>query len=1183
MTQRNPISSVQNAWFDSEQVGSDQMTTEQNYNNTIQAAIINNHVGQGVLPGNLIQNIIFDSSLVSGLLDGMSILPQNQPSDSSLGNQLKITLTGSEAAGQKTIKIAIIGLDFNSNLQYDTFVFEMNESQYTQKHYTNVLTILFNDFVGTPTQSFNLGGHVVISEAKPFNISRDPIMSSQDIQPNLFFRDFFISGNGTLQSLLLSALPLYNIDNLNIQTGILQNEVISAGDVTTQIGEKFLATTNNIQKITLLLSVQNSASGQATNLVWAGDLVISVYALQSVVDCITDIIPDLPIEFSPYNIPLAQISYNYTTLQAQGITLDGTPQPIDFVFSNTPLATGSAITVNNYYVVTVKRSGAASVCDILIGTGANQSPNSRVTTFAGNNWVDLPTLDLWYQVWTDAVQVSDGQAYESGQGLIIPKTQINPATNTPQDYSLNGITFSGTSNAIYTGVLSSTLQQSGVTQNQITGNPVYSQQQYVPNVELLNVIDLGNLQASSEPLILGTVSDLNIKSTTNTSTILASLYAWTFVGNTIIIKMIDDVTDPRYDLNVLALVSYLTQGAFVNAKIIPDVRGIGINPYLFYRIASAELCTMTYGDVDGDGLITIADVALANQLIGANLNFAPPLYSQITTTAPSNASGFVFSDGYTTSVTNGYVTLTQPFFSTMVNMEWQIVDPVTTNVIACGTDGYLVANPSNGSLANFESPSTNFSTINEETNTGLDGYNLVILDTSNQQNNGAFQILSVNITSNNILDISKLYLTPEVIQQIMRADIDGNFTITSEDGYLIQNYINKVPPFPATDGYSSKIGTPFTVLVITVDPFTYLDPDDSPPTIYNRTDDYPATATNRATTLHATQDIFKNDGYIQGWNFFPSSPNAIPFNIIPQFTWEDYLITCNGNSRFVPTIFSSETGLVIPSCNINGVNCEVYASPPVFDPGRVDVFVPNNLIIGTGGEIVNPDGSNYKVDFEVGTIILEIPEGLYGIETTLNVFDNFVYDYTGTGITRLGFPAMRFADCTTVSSQALVNNQVSFAVAVQSFSPNTNGIDIDGYTGPIVDGKMGVAMDYATGQLTLNFTNLYQDSVMRTLNTKVQVTVFLKKGGFNNLPIFINSTKVANLLNLNNIFTGAGVNTIPIIEPPPVIDLIPISALTEEYAPTAPSAWAGAPPITVQQALDRIAALLDSLPGNPKP
>src|SRR5208282_5262929 len=102
------------------------------------------------------------------------------------------------------------------------------------------------------------------------------------------------------------------------------------------------------------------------------------------------------------------------------------------------------------------------------------------------------------------------------------------------------------------------------------------------------------------------------------------------------------------------------------------------------------------------------------------------------------------------------------------------------------------------------------------------------------------------------------------------------------------------------------------------------------------------------------------------------------------------------------------------------------------------------------------------------------------------------------------------------------------SVSVQSFSPNINGLSPDGYAGAIVDGTMGVSMDFATGLLTLNFSNLYQDEVLQTLSTKVQINVFLKKGGFNNQPLFVDSTKVQNMLSLISVFSGANDGTPPL-------------------------------------------------------
>lgn len=1104
---RSPVSSIQNIFFDSEQVDNTDLTVEQNHNSSAHSGIINNHIGSGVLPEALNQNVLFDSLLVSGLLDGTNIQPQTQPSDNNLGNQLELELTDSECAGKKTVKVAIIGLDFAGNLQYETFVFKKNEIQVSRKHYASILTILLNDLIGPDDKSFNLGGRLVIREAKPFTVSRDPIMVAQDVEPNLFFRDFFVTSTTTLSALLKSALPLFNIDNLGINTGYKEDKILLKNDVSSQIGQKFLATTNNIQKVSLLLAVQNTDPGSETDLAWEGDLIISIYPLQSTTDCPTDLVPNLPIDYSPSNIPVAQLSINYTTLQQAGVLLDGTPQPVDFIFSNTPVATGNSITPGSYYALTVKRSGSATKCDILIASGSDRISDSRVTMFTGSVWVDLPEDDLWFRIYTDAVKVSDGQAYETGHGIIIPKTSLDSATNSQVDHVQDGIYFSG--NELLSAVVSAEIEKSETVQDQRTGNPVFSRQQFVPNVKLLNSIDMGNLAKVTEPFAIGLVTDKNQKASPS-GTISADGYAWSFIKDEFVIKLIDDNTDPRYNANVLALMTNIVNGDLTNAKFVPNTSA----PNTVYRIAKAELCSMIYGDINGDGIVDDQDLELYSNLLEANLNISPPSVTAITT------------DGYNTTYTNGYVTYVNPFVNEF-SLSFQLLDVSTTDVIASGSDGILVVNPLDGSLATFQSTSTDFSLVSNLTN-----LKLVLVSPTNAENKGAFFINSINSASNNIINVRKHLFDGDVITQILRADIDCDFEITSNDGYYLDSYIQKSPPFPATSLPQSRIGTKFNVIKLKLEPFLFMNVSTSA----DRTDDYSGTTPNRATTLHKTQDLFTNDAGLQGHNF-ESSP--VVFNIVKQLTWEDNLITTTSNPRFVSTIFSSSSGLVQNSCTVEGISCEVYPTKPEFDPGVVDTFIPNNLIIG--GELKKPDGDFYKVDFEVGTIVLEIPDGLYGTEKALNIFDDFVADYNGSGVTRLGFQAMRFADCSTVGTDALSKDQVRFSVAVQSFSPNTNGTDIDGYSGVIVDGKIGVAIDYSTGILTLNFTNLYEDATLTTLNTKVQISVYLKKGGFNNTPIFVDSTKVQNLLQLVSVFSGAGGN------PPPafsrnIIDLTGKSA-----------------------------------------
>lgn len=1134
MTKRKPVASTQNIFFDTQQVDNNDLTLEQNYNDTITSGIINNHIGNGILSESLEQNVIFDSLLTNTFLDGVAISPQNQPTDNNFGNQLEITLTGSNAAYKKTVKVGVIGLDFQSNLQFETFYFRVNEVQLSRKHFASVLILLFNDFIGDPDLSMNLGGRIVIKDAKPMTLSRDPIMVAQDVEPNLFFRDFFLDGPLSLQILLQNALPTYNIDTLNIFTGEKDNKVLLNGDVTTQIGQKFIAATNNIQKISLLLSVRNLDLNNEDDLVWNGDLVVSIYPLQSDIDCASDISPSLPIDFSPSNIPIAQISVNYNTLLDNGIKLDSVPQPVDFVFSNSPVAAGNVLVPGNYYAVAVKRSGSANKCDILFAVGSDRVANSRITSFTGDLWVDIPEEDLWFRIWTDSAKVSDGQAYDTGHGITIEKTVLDVESQATIDYCFDDVAFTG--NDVFRAVVSATTSETVPVPDQSTGNPVLSRKQSVPQVDLLNSIDIANLDAASEPLLIGSISDKNRKFYDSISANLGSvLYSATMAEDELLVRVIEDPTDTgRYDTTVTALVTNLLNGDFIGAKITPNAN----NPSTFYRVASARLCSMILGDVNGDGIIDNDDLNLLNSYLGYDLNVGLPLLASVNT------------DGYTTTFINGYKTYTQPF-TNLFSVNFQLVDPNTGDIVAAAIDGVLVAHPTDDRLAQFTSASIDFGAI-----VGLSSYKLVIFAPGNDADQGGFDITSID-TVTDVITIRKVILTGDTISQILRADIDGDYHITYTDGYLLSSYIDRLNlddpptspyPAPTTNAYD-KIGTRFNVLRFKLEKFV------------DRDDDYTNLTSGRPDAIHIPQDVFVSDGYFASHDFYTS---PVPITFTKQLTWSESLVVTNSRAKLVPTVFSTQTGFTVNDCSVRGTDCEIYPPLPDFDVGRVDYFVPNNLILGEGGQLKDPDGSFYKVDFEVGTIILEIPDGMFGEEKTINVMDNFIVDYTGDGITRLGFPAMKFADCSYVQSDALTNNQIRFSVSVQSFSPNNNGMTVDGYTGVIVDGKMGISVDYSTGLISLNFSNLFQDEILRTLSTKIQISVYLKKGSFNNEPLFVDATKVQNLLNLISVFSDAN-------DGGPEVNAENIS-----YTPANSSHWTGTDPINLQEAVDRMAAFIFS-------
>ena len=1180
MTKRKPISALQNVWFDSQQVDADDLTVEQSFNNAINSATINNHIGTGVLPENLIQNIIFDSYLTSGYLDGTAISPQNQPSDNNFGNQLEIELIGSLAAGRRKVKVGVIGLDFNGNLQYETFTFATNEVQVGYKHFAKILILLFNDLLGPTNKSFNLGGRLIIRETKPMSLSRDVIMSSQDIQPNIFWRDFFVTSAPNLQKLLKAALPLYNIDNLNIYTGVLENKSLDEKDVTTQVGQKFLATTNNIQKVTLLMSVENTNPGSETDLNWTGDLIVSIYPLQSILNCPVDLAPNLDIDFDPAAIPLAQLSFNYSSLLDIGIKLDNNPQPVDFIFSNTPVANGTVVEVGKYYAVTVKRAGTANKCNILLAVGDDFGSNSRITTFTGSVWVDEQDRDLWFRIYTDAAKVSDGQAYDSGFGVQVEKTKLNSNTGVTEDYCLNNLYFNGSDT--YRAIVTASTEKSDPVQDQRTGNTILARQEFVPYVELLNTLDLTNLENVSDPLLIGAIADKNVKYTDPaTNTIQSSLYSSTIINNEVLIKVVDDPTDVvRYNPDISSLGAKVLSGAFTNAKFIPHV-GDGYS----YKVAEAKTCQMLLGDINGDGIIDEKDLELLNSYLGFNMNIGLPKDSVITVI------------GSTCTFINGYSCLSKPF-SNLFGISFKLVNKTTNVVLLSGSDGVLIANPLDPRLAQFTSSSVNFTTV-----VGIaDDYKLVLLNPSSLENYGGFEITGID-TVTDTLSIRKIYLTSETLSQIMRADIDGDFEITANDGYLLEHYINRSPvttpyvgpyPGPTTNPYN-KISKPFEVIKFKLEG------------LVDRNDDYSSLTTNRSTVLHPLPDIFNNDGYFETHNYYNF---PVTFQAIKRLSWEEDLVVCNSNTKLVPAVFATSSGHNNISCDSNGNICNLFSKKPDFDPGRVDFFVPNNIIINDGGQLVRPDGYNYKVDFEYGNIVLEIPDGLFGTEKTINIMEDFVVD-DGYGLTKKGFPAMRFADCSTVKLNALSLDQIRFAVAVQSFSPNLDGVDVDGYTGAIVDGKMGIHMDHATGLLTLNFTNLYKDPILTTLSTKVQISVFLKKGGFNNQLLYVDSTKVQNMLSLISVFSGpiAGGPSALVDLTTDVSKVLPIinggtglntvgatgtvlmsngSSLSYQfitssnvlYTPLNPAYWATTSPTTVQEAIDRMASLLYTLNGS---
>lgn len=1003
MTIRKPVSVIHNSFYDGQRVDQVDMTVEQDRNVNKDASIVQNHFGSGILLKSFSQAIVFDTDdlfpdqvalTISNDFDGTGLRPLAQPSDSTLGNQLEVELTDSDVNGNTTVggrlssKVLIVGLDFNGELQYDALYFYKKEKQVTKKHYARILSVFFNDFYGNNNCSRNLGGRFIIRESASMQLSRDPIMISQDVEPNLFFRDFKISNVSSTGDILLTLAQAiqagigvtYNVDDLGINTTVKRNVYLDAGDVTTKIAQKFKAETNNIQKLTILLGVSKNTSGTIAEWFdWSGELVINVYELQSTVTCYSQLVPELAIEYDPDPEPILQFSLDKDDLEDLGYVLSDVLQPVDLVVSNYNVGSSSnpRIEVGKYYAISINRGGDSSTGILFTGVGNSVSDYSRLSIYSGGTWTDVSEEDLWFQVWTDAAKVSDGMAYDDGNGMQIDKTTENELGATI-DYSFDQNAFSDNGqNTLNTAVLEAIKEQSDQEQDERTGNTVYSRQMFEPQLSFVTNTQLTTLRETTEPLVIGCARDTNAKS--NSTITGTQLYPGLAYDNKYI------VVGPDVSL---------TSQRLIGSRLIPDSSSSSNT----YKIVKTQLCTDGYGDVNGDGVVDEADAIRVAQLIGESLELES-----------------------------------------------------TQNKILAG-------------------------------------------------------------------DITVL--------ELLRADVDGDGYITSTDATLILNYVGRnINSFP--------VGSSFTHLEIEVQNETgrfdgYYDCGDG----YIRLDGYTPGTDGYYTdnNIIAIGDLTEAQLKYYGYNGLPdlASDNvnfsttpwidSVDFSIVPTAFWQDYLMQFSSKGRLVPVVFTSidtsSTEYMDSSNNCTEdsesiCNDNLNLDEDSCEPGQNNVFIPDNLIMGSG-QILNKNGNYYKPDIEVYPIVLELPPEIQFENAILDIFTKFVLD-RGDGTTAAGYTAPKFADCTTVSAAALVSNQVRFDVSIQSIYPNFDGYTLDDGYGIIIDDIIGINIDQSTGIMTLSAKDIDHSTVYPELRTKILITVYLKKSGWNNTPLTVPYNQISGL------------------------------------------------------------------------
>lgn len=613
-TQKLPVNVAHVNWWDGQQVTRTEMNDEQNRNLAIDAANIANFFGSGVVEWSAMPNVIFDSDDLNTaqqtLLDGYSFDGQNvyvgspltKVSDQTSGVLLEVTLSGVRLAGTATTKVCVIGDAFGDILVHDDLEFNENGTQVTRNRYKHIRAILFNNFAGNlhgskhyaMNDAYGWIGECVIRETRAMEVSRDTVMASQTSQPNMFFADFHPAVALDVNSMLQTAIGLdKSVADMNIGLESFAKRQLVAGDVTTRIGQKFLATGTNIQKISTLLSVKHAPYPDGYD--WAGSVVLTVHALQTDVTCPVSPIPDTAADFDPDPSVVAQLTIDKDSLEMQGIVLGGTPQVVDFVFTGNRIAdpVRSPVEFGRYYMVTVGRSGNAILGTIQIEEAPHRAANGYMAVFDGTQWINVKESDMWFSVQGDYVKVADGIAYENGVGVEVPRLALD-STNTEAPYTKGLLPFyTATRNAHNYALLEQENEFSDPEQDQRTGNEVYARVTPVPAISLISESSLDTLLVSDPaPVLLANAMDQNPRGNPATIQGLTELPGLAGTNTFDILRPNTDVLNHN----------------LVGSMLYPDADD-GIT---HYRIVSAQLIEDAYGDVEGDGDVDLDDLAIVN-------------------------------------------------------------------------------------------------------------------------------------------------------------------------------------------------------------------------------------------------------------------------------------------------------------------------------------------------------------------------------------------------------------------------------------------------------------------------------------------------------------------------------------------------------------------------------------------
>jgi len=661
MAKENRLPTERVNWFDGQRVTETDLDVEQIYVRKLTSELALDISGSGVVETNPFEGrILLDTrypgkysdtdnpskiDIEAGNYDGRAIFFDRNVSDAVRGNRIELELADSLTMGNSAVKVILLGRSFNGTdskgiLVTEHFEFRKNEKQLSRYFYRDLVAIYFNNFSGgtgktehaSSAESLDLisstGGHLLVRESAPLSVFPATKMSYQDLSPNIELAKFITSdtANSITDEIEEGLGSSDSIGDLYLDlAGTEPAKLEAKASTAISYGQKFLAKSNNIQKVDILLSVEkNLTASIGTEFDWSGELVISIHALEETVSCATTAVPDDLINFDPEVTPLLEVAFSQDDLKELGYEINDTPEIVSFNFAGTLIAAphlSPNIEKNKYYSFIVSRRGDNRSGTVLLNkgysvvTGKNtfSAPLSIAEEFgketakyfeydpSTKRYVNDSSSSLWYIVHSDSIEVTDGSAYaDNGVAVNLPKTEPFVGSTEISFFANNiplATVLEGEANYV---VLSNIEEFASPNVHPRTNDFVFTRIKDIAGVSVIDANGLTSFQKDFIPLLLARVKDQNVRDATP---IIGKFSKPGLVDTTKVI--IENPTDSLLSKNLIGRV------------LIPDTECVCTARY---RIIKAECLNVLAGDLDRDNKLTSDDLLELLEVTGNTIN-----------------------------------------------------------------------------------------------------------------------------------------------------------------------------------------------------------------------------------------------------------------------------------------------------------------------------------------------------------------------------------------------------------------------------------------------------------------------------------------------------------------------------------------------------------------------------------